>query len=308
MTQRSTMKIAVLGIGAIGSYISAKLSQLNSVELFLLARSNFDEIQENGIVLTEAQSLEKEEKAFRQFSVFRCMQGMPTCDIVIICVKSNQIPAVLENIKCLCHSQTIVITLQNGLNFENEIASALPENTPLYSGTCWIKVSTLSKNHVRHDFGTLIKLGRYSGEINNSQALVDLFQAAGLTIELVENIIAVQLTKLALNVPFFTLSAMTGKSVAEILHDTELDVKRNILQEEIIQAADLIDAQIDVSFIEKIIIDLRKMQPVPPASREALIERMKAELPQSTGELLKFFNAKDIKLSELSGAYNSLYK
>ena len=43
---------------------------------------------------------------------------------------------------------------------------------------------------------------------------------------------------------------------------------------------------------------------VTPASRETLIERMKAELPQSTGELLEFFNAKNIQPLELSKAYH----
>ena len=256
------MKIAVLGIGAIGTYVSVKLGQLNNIELFLLARSNFDEIQKNGVVLTEAQSLKQEVNTFKRFSVFRHIQEMPACDIVIICVKSSQTSVVLENIQCLCHLETKVITLQNGLNFEDEITKALQKNTPLYSGTCWIKVSTLSKNHIRHDFGTLIKLGQYSGGINNSQELVDLFQAAGLTIELVDNITAVQLTKLALNVPFFTLSAITGNSIAEILHDAELDKQRNVLQAEIIQAAILAEANVDVLFIENIISELRKMQPV----------------------------------------------
>jgi len=103
-----------------------------------------------------------------------------------------------------------------------------------------------------------------------------------------------------LNEPFFTLSAVTRKSIAEILHDDELDRKRNILQTEIVQASTLIGADVDVPFIEKIIGDLRKIQPAPPASREALMERMKAELPQSTGELLQFFNKNGVKLLELS--------
>lgn len=196
--------------------------------------------------------------------------------------------------------------MQNGLNFESEITSALPKNIPFYSGTCWIKISTLSKNHFRHDFGELIKLGQYSGDISNLQIVIDLFKTVGLTIEVNDNICSVQLTKLALNVPFFTLSAMTGSSIAEILHDAELDKKRNILQAEIVQASASMSADVDILFIEKVVADLRKMQPIPPASRDALAERIKTELPQSAGELLAFFNEKGITLFELSKAYNSL--
>ena len=115
------MKIAVLGIGAIGGYISAKLSQLDNFELYLLARGNFDKIQKDGIVLTEAQSVEQEPITYKRFSLFCRIQEMPKCDLVIIAVKSSQTSAILENIECLCHSETKAITLQNGLNFEGEI-------------------------------------------------------------------------------------------------------------------------------------------------------------------------------------------
>lgn len=302
------MKVAILGIGAIGSYVSAKFSLLKDVELFLLARSNFEEIAADGIVLTEAESLEKEPIIYKRYSVMRSMEEMPKCDVVIICVKSSQTASILENIETLCHTGTEIITLQNGLHFEDEIAHSVPEDNAVYSGTCWIKVSVLSKNHVRHDFGTLIKLGQYSGKISDISNIVTLFQTAGLVIELTDNICAVQLTKLALNAPFFVLSAMTGKSVVEILFDSILDEKRSALQAEIIQASASIGSHVDEPFIEKIVVDLRAMQPVPPASREGLMSRMKAELPQSSGALLRFFNAQGVALPQLNEAYNATLK
>jgi 2-dehydropantoate 2-reductase len=302
------MKVAILGMGAIGSYVSAKLSLLKDVELFLLARSNFEEISADGIVLTEAEFSEKEPVIYNQFSVMRRMEEMPKCDVVIICVKSSQTSSILENIETLCHTGTEIITLQNGLNFEDEIAHSVPADNAVYSGTCWIKASVLSKNHVRHDFGTLIKLGQYSGKTSDISNIVTLFQTAGLVIELTDNICAVQLTKLALNVPFFVLSAMTGKSVAEILFDPIVDKKRSTLQSEIIQVSASIGSPVDEPFIEKIIVDLRAMQPVPPASRKGVMSRMKAELPQSSGALLRFFKNRGIALPQLNEAYNATLK
>lgn len=92
--KRKAMKIAILGIGAIGSYISAKLSQLDSVELYLLALSNFDVIQKDGIVLTDAQSENQEAIIFTRFSLFRHMHEMPKCNVIIICVKTSQTTSV----------------------------------------------------------------------------------------------------------------------------------------------------------------------------------------------------------------------
>jgi len=299
------MKIAILGTGSIGSYIAAKLSFKSDNKLFLLARSNYIAIKEHGLILTDVE-FSQEEFVHKNFSITNDIQTIPKCDIVIICVKSHQTSEILQDIQLLCHSHTIVITLQNGFNFENEIVNALPKDTPLFSGTCWIKVSTLAPNHIRHDFGTLIKLGQYSGKLIDGKPWINLFQGVGLTIELTHNIKAAQLTKLALNVPFFALSAKTGKSISEILADPTLNHERELLQAEISQASALINACIDETFLTNIIDNLKKIQITPPSSREILIERMTAELPQNAGTLLDFFQQKQIELHALHNIYSKL--
>lgn len=298
------MKIAILGIGAIGCYIAASLAPIDDLELYLLARSNYAALKNNGIVLTEENGAEI---SVKNFCIENSMNKLPKSDIIFICVQSGQTGGLLKDLSALCHEHTIVITLQNGLDFESDIVQSVPNNT-VYSGTCWIKVSKLSENHVLHDFGNLLKLGPVSKKAEDTATLVDFFKKTNLKLELTDNVTSVQLTKLALNVPFFVLMAQEGKTIAEILIDQSLDEKRMALQQEIITASKAIHAPIDEPFINEIVSTLRNMQAIPPNSREELRSRMKEQLPRNDGSLIGFFADKNIKLSQLKKEYSIIFK
>ncbi|MCE3237026.1 MAG: ketopantoate reductase [Gammaproteobacteria bacterium] len=304
LPQGIIMKIAILGIGAIGGYIAASLSPINGLEIYLFARSNYNTIKNNGITLTETDG---SEISLRNFFVENAMDNIPKCDIIFICVQSGQTNGLLKDLPHLCHEDSSVITLQNGLDFEAGIIQSVPNNA-VYSGTCWIKVSKISENNIRHDFGNLIQLGSVSNIIADTIALMNFFKRANLELEVTDDVRSVQLTKLALNVPFFILIAKEGKTTAEILMDPSLDEKRMILQQEIIEASQKIHAPIDISFVDKIVLNLRNIKAIPPDSRKELSYRMKKELPQNAGNLIEYFADKNIELSQLKKEYTDIFK
>ncbi|MCD6048479.1 MAG: 2-dehydropantoate 2-reductase [Gammaproteobacteria bacterium] len=301
------MKIAILGIGAIGSYVAAMFSKNTQHEVHLLAKSNFSLLKSDGIIVEDIP--EGGTWKAHRFEVHQNIEEIPLCDIVILTVKVSQNVELLPYIYKLCHAETKIISLQNGLNFEAEIQSALPQHA-LYSGTCWIKVSRLSSsNAIRHDFGKNIKLGRYllderTVPLEEQDVLIKhLFESAQLECDLVDNIKSVQLTKLALNIPFFVLMAREGKTVAEILVDAATDQERQQLQQEIVEAAAKLGSPVDERYISQVIQNLRKMPVTVPASRENLSENMKKDLPFHVEPLISLMGASDIKMPMLEELY-----
>lgn len=292
------MKIAILGAGSIGCYVAAKFAKNTAHELFLLARSTYTAIQQQGITVDDVPS--NASYHADRLTVFNDIKLIPPCDLIILTAKTSQNHEILSGVNHLFHSETQFITLQNGLDFEPEILGVIGEKL-IYSGTCWIKVTSIKPGHIRHDFGENIKVGPFSltGK-GNPQEIKNIFDEAGFDFDLAPNVLSVQLTKLALNVPFFVLVATTGNSPTEILANTTLDEKRIQLTNEIISSANACNVSIDVDFINQMVANLRKMPLSAPTDRQALSASMAKELPSSAGALIEFMRKKDIVLPLLS--------
>lgn len=302
------MKIIIIGGGQIGCYIATQFAIKTKHEIFLLARSTYPAIKKNGITVTDVEA----NTTYHTDRIMVCndIDQLPQANLIILATKTSQNSALLSNLARLCLSGAPVVTLQNGLDFEEEIAHSVQHHS-LYSGTCWIKVTTKEPSHIRHEFGKNIKLGCYSSEKlevaiqPRDKVIKIIFEKAGLVIDLVTNIKSVQLTKLALNIPFFILSAVYGNSISEILSNPSIDAQRKKLQAEIVHASSLLGSPVDIVFIEGMVTKLRKMPVTVPISRSQLAASMKQELPLNVNTLLRLMSQHNISLPLLE-EYNDV--
>lgn len=303
------MRVAILGIGAIGSYVAAMIARNTKYELYLLARSNFSIISKHGIIVEE--SVENASWETDRYTVTDDISTLPKCDFIILTVKESQLDSLLPKLEMLCHAKTKIICLQNGLNFEERIQQVIPSHA-LYSGTCWIKATKLSPNSIRHDFGKKIKLGKFSPNsfavpITSADRNVrELLENALLECDLEENVKEIQLTKLTLNVPFFVLMAREGKTPSEILSDESLDKEREKLQQEIMDSSIRYGFSLDLNFLSETIANLRKLPITAPSSREQLAITMTKELPGNVETLLHFMNSRNTPLNNLERVYSTI--
>ena len=299
------MNILIIGAGQIGGFIAAQFALHTQYNIHLLARSNYDELQKNGITITDAEK--NIEFHTNRFTLHNSISQLPLCEILILTLKTSQNPAALSHLKSVCSPGARIITLQNGLDFEDDIVNNL--GLPTYSGTCWIKASALGPTHIRHDFGVNIKLGRYETGKNAISIrpadlyIKNLFEQAQLQVDLIDNIKSVQLTKLALNIPLYLLAVLEKISFSEILADARLDERRKLIQAEIVDTAAKLGSPVDVDFIENIIGNLRKMPLQTPASPDEFSENLQRELPVNIDPLLKLAHTHQIELPVLTQIY-----
>ncbi len=281
------MSVAILGAGRIGSYIASQLAENTQNDIHLLARGNYEAIKESGITVTDDET--GETLTTKRFTLYRDVRDLPPCDLVIITVHVHQNRELLTQDLPLFRPHTRVVSLQNGLDFEQGLAEMLPSHTPLYSGTCWIKISQIGPAHIRHHFGKNIKLGPPETKIK------DFFTQAGFSLDLTDDVKSVQLTKMALNIPFIALMAKYGKSTTEILADPELNAQRQALQNELAEVSFAIGSPLDLDLISRVVEDLKKTPNIPPASREKLAEAMKYELKQHIPPLIRILHVPLLK-------------
>jgi 2-dehydropantoate 2-reductase len=107
------VKIAIVGCGAIGGYVGAKLA-LAGEEVTVLARgANLAAIRANGLKL----HMNGTEHHARNVTATEDYAAAGPQDLVILCVKAHQLEAVAERVPQLFGTRTVVVTMQNGIPY-----------------------------------------------------------------------------------------------------------------------------------------------------------------------------------------------
>src|SRR5947207_15327427 len=105
-------RIAVVGAGAIGGYLGGWLAHAGEDVTFIARGKNLDAIRARGMKVIGEDGAEVIANGVRAESDAR--QAGPQ-DFVLLTVKAHQVADVAADLKHLCHSQTAIVTMQNGI-------------------------------------------------------------------------------------------------------------------------------------------------------------------------------------------------
>ena len=108
------MKIAVIGAGAIGGLVGAKLALAGEDVTFIVRGANLDAIRDNGIKLISA---EGGEQVARNVKATNDYAAAGPQDIVILAMKAHQVEAVANDVPKLFGPDTVLVTMQNGVPY-----------------------------------------------------------------------------------------------------------------------------------------------------------------------------------------------
>lgn len=190
------MKIAVVGCGAVGSYYGAKLARAGQ-ELHFLLRSDYDIVRRNGVAVRSPQG---------DFQVRpRCAKTpaeIGRSDLVLIALKTtanDQFPALLPP---LVDSTTAVLTLQNGLGNEEQLARLFPAEQ-IMGGLCFVCLNRLEPGVIHHIDHGLVMLGEFQRWPEpRTHDIARMFRHAGIPCKVAANLAQAHWEKLVWNIPF----------------------------------------------------------------------------------------------------------
>ena len=106
------MKICIVGAGAIGGYLGAKLSNAGEDVTFIARNQNLTAIQSNGFRLIMEDGSEEHAPGVR--AVQRMADAGPQ-DAVLLTVKAHQVGDLLPDLQELLGPNTLVVTMINGI-------------------------------------------------------------------------------------------------------------------------------------------------------------------------------------------------
>ena len=108
------MKIAVIGAGAIGGLVGAKLALAGEDVTFMVRGANLEAIHSNGITLIAPDGQRQNTRKVRATNDYT--QAGPQ-DLVILAMKAHQVEAVAGDVPKLFGPETVVVTMQNGVPY-----------------------------------------------------------------------------------------------------------------------------------------------------------------------------------------------
>jgi 2-dehydropantoate 2-reductase len=227
------MKVAIIGAGAIGGYVGAKLALAGEDVTFIVRGANLEAIRKNGIKLIANDGTEQvatEVGATNDYA-----QAGPQ-DVVILAMKAHQVEAVVDEVPKLFGPETAVVTMQNGVPYWyfHEHGGALKGsrvNSVDPSGRILEKIPAervigcvvypaselIAPGVVKHVEGERFPLGELDGTRSERVLrIADCFEKAGFKAPVLDNIRAEIWLKLWGNLTFNPISCLSHSTLADI--------------------------------------------------------------------------------------------
>jgi 2-dehydropantoate 2-reductase len=190
------MKIAVVGCGAVGSYYGAKLCCAGHEAHFLL-RSDYVAVRQKGVAI---RSIDGDLHVHPQCA--RTPEEIGACDVVLIGLKTtanDQFPKLLPP---LIGPATAIVTLQNGLGNEEQLARLFPAEQ-IMGGLCFVCLNRVAPGVIHHTAHGKIVLGEFQRPPHErTHGLAALLRQAGVACDITDNLARTHWEKLVWNIPF----------------------------------------------------------------------------------------------------------
>jgi len=212
VTTNERLHIGVMGAGAIGGYVGARLAAKGATEVTLIGRKALaDTIARHGVTLRELDHDAHVDPAMVRIE--EDVHALSSCDVVFCCVKSGATAETAKILANVLEPTTVVVSLQNGLRNPEVLSAALPRNPVLPAVVDFNVIICEGAVFHRTTSGSLIIETRAEGQ---DQPWVDALRAAGLEVEEMRPIAPEQWTKLLLNLNN-AVSALSGAPTRDMI-------------------------------------------------------------------------------------------
>ena len=204
------MKIAVVGCGALGSYYGAKLWRDGQEDHFLL-RSDYKTVRRHGV---EIQSPEGNFNARP-----RCAQTpgeIGHVDLVIVGLKTTANDQFAKLLPPMVGPKTAILTLQNGLGNEEQLAKIFPAEQIL-GGLCFVCLNRIAPGVIKHIGQGRITIGEFQRWPEpRTHDIASAFRHAGIPCDVTDNLERAHWEKLVWNIPFNGLGVASSAGMAGV--------------------------------------------------------------------------------------------
>jgi 2-dehydropantoate 2-reductase len=214
----SSMKVAVMGAGAVGCYYGGMLARAGH-EVVLIARPQHVQAIARGGLRLETTTFD-ERVRLAASSEPSAVQG---AKLVLFCVKSTDTESAGALLRPHLAPDALVLCLQNGVDNADRLRTVLPQHA-VAAAVVYVATEMAGPGHVRHHGRGELVIEPSSASEAVAQALI----AAGVPTEISSNVRGALWAKLILNCAYNAISAITqlpygktvqGEGVKDVMRD-----------------------------------------------------------------------------------------
>ncbi len=227
------MKIAIIGAGAIGGLVGAKLALAGEDVTFVVRGANLDAIGKNGVKLISHDGVEQVATNVKASNNY---DAIGVQDMVILAVKAQQVKGVADDLPKLLGPETIVVTMQNGIPFwyfaklggpfdGTRVTSVDPTGsllekipaTHIIGCVVYPASELIAPGVIQHIEGDRFPVGELDGALSPRVTRVsECFVKAGFKAPILDNIRSEIWLKLWGNLTFNPISALSHATLVDI--------------------------------------------------------------------------------------------
>jgi len=261
MTTPAGNRICIVGAGAIGGFLAARLARAGNDVSVLARGKTLDAIRAHGIRLTsEGETFSAQVRASGQAT------DLGVQDIVILAVKAPGLPAVAAQLAPLLGPDTMVVPALNGIPWwffqtatgklaghqlrmadpEGKLAAAIPA-TSVVASVVFPSSSSPEPGVVVHAAGSRLVFGEPGGgDSARVQRLIAIMKHAGFAAETSNNIRMEVWLKVLGNACFNPVSLLTGSPTDRMIDDPGLYRLFTGMMLEVLALGTAIDVPVDI--------------------------------------------------------------
>ena len=288
------MKIGILGCGATGSVFAAYLKKGGAEDIWLidLNREHMDAVRDKGLIMKDHNG----EALLTGFHTAYSASEVGPCDILIVLVKSTHTHSAMEGAACCITENTAVISLQNGLGNDMDLAEYVPVER--IGCGCGRIGTVLEAPGICVSKPAQGIVNMYVGPVGGGHAaaaackyIVGCFAKGGLNPEYLDDVRPALWKKAAANSGFNTVCAVLGLTMKQVYENGEaLTLVKQILREASDTAAALGVAE---NLYDGLVSDIPKTVAsygdyYPSLAQDFLIYKRQTEVNTLSGAISRF--------------------
>src|SRR6202023_4166526 len=242
-----TMRFVVVGAGAVGAYIGAKMARAG-YDVTLHARGpHLRAMQQNGVRVVSA-----DDDFHARPTVVGNLEEAGAVDVIFLCVKAHGLPQLAPLLAPVLGPETTVVSTQNGIPWwyfqgaSNEfsgirlervdpggVVSTAIEPQRVVGSLIYFSTEIVEPGVIRHNEGNRISLGEPDGtRSERCRQIASALVASGLRAPVTTHLRNEIWVKVLGNVAFNPISALTGATLVKIVRHPEVaELVHNIMRE-----------------------------------------------------------------------------
>ena len=295
------MRIAIMGSGGVGGYYGGLLAKAGQELTFIARGAHLQAIRDKGLHVKSVHG---------DFTVSPVKATdrpgeIGAVDLVLVATKTYHTEEAAQAIKPLIGDNTVVISLQNGIDAAERIGSAVGMERML-GGATWLSAAIEAPGRIgQYSQFRRIALGELDGRITpRAQAVASAFATTPAVVELVPNIRQMLWTKFVFISAISALGGLTRVSMGEYRHVPEA---REVLAQamaEVSAVAQACGVALDADIVAKTLsfIDAAAPDMRPSMQRDLEAGRM-SELESLIGVVVRLGRERGVPTPVMRLAY-----